>query len=166
MEIISRLSPKHQSFELSSSAYGGLTQSDIAYSLAGLDKISVALVRSRALDDPASKRDLIYIIYQMFEHVTENTEYRAGFVRSLYRELIHPLLCKTCNGTGHIKSRVCPRGGCDGGRTAMSNCAIARSCGMDESTYRGRYKAKYEHIYSMLLWRMGTACGKIKARLK
>lgn len=155
IEMLARLTTKPQSFEISSKSFNALSQSDIAYLLKGLDELSQCLVRAKYvnINEEKEKIKLYRHLNEQLAPLVDNVGYRIGLALSLTVDITDSNRCKQCRGVGQTVrlSKVTECSGCAGtGYKYLSGRKISKTCGMDESAYRRKYKAIYLRVREKL----------------
>jgi len=159
MEILARLAPKHQSFEVGSTGFGALTWEDVAGAMRGLSPIAEAILRAKYVGDALALHELIWMISIDLKTEVKEFDRRMGMAQCLTEEIVSPQRCPKCKGVGYVGNSECKS--CNGtGYRRKSGRDIERVANIPHQSwvrkYRSIYVRKIDFYSSVELWGIST----------
>ena len=150
--LLAMLTAKAPPAELGMGGIKGLSQAEKAGALGmgNLDLLSYGIGRYKLLGEENEKQPVIRLIVSYHTSKWQIKEYkRMSAAACALSEIVENGIHKTCNGTGRYQGKKCI--GCSGtGRREWSDYYIASCIGVDQRTYKNRWKRKYIELVNSL----------------
>ena len=166
-ELLGRLAGKCSwATEASGGSFGGLSSSDVAYTLSGLSKEHWAYTQVRYFHDPAPMPQLVEWILAN----TPDSRHSLPMAMLAILESVSPRKCTSCSGRGeqhHKYGRIVVCDRCRGsGNQPFAASERARLIGISRQVFQRKWANRYDNVYRRLSYLDSEVIRHVKSKLR